>query len=101
MMESAKRSSRGSGAVIDESLTLLNTLAENKSAFVMQNPGMKSRLERMAKQDKAYLAHEFMNVGWEPLYVTDAMTSFSEALSSSVTKSFLALDWICELLSFP
>jgi SAM-dependent methyltransferase len=79
MMEAAKRNTRGSGAVIDESLTMLNTMTEQKSPFIMQNPGMKNRLERMQKQDRAYLAHEFMNVGWEPLYVTDAMNNFAEA----------------------
>ncbi len=79
MMEAAKRNTRGSGAVIDEALATLNTMTENKSAFIMQNPGMKARLERMAKQDRSYLAHEFMNVGWEPLYITNVMASFSEA----------------------
>lgn len=79
MIELAQRSSRESIAVINESQSLFNTLVEHNAAFVTQNPGIKNRLERMGAQDKAYLAHEFLNTGWEPLYVTDVMRSMSEA----------------------
>ena len=33
----------------------------------------------MGKQDKVYLAHEFINEGWEALYVTQTMANFAEA----------------------
>jgi SAM-dependent methyltransferase len=79
IMEHAQRSTRDSIKVVDEAFALLNSLVEHKSAFVMQNPGVKARLERMGKQDKVYLAHEFINEGWEALYVTQAMANFAEA----------------------
>jgi SAM-dependent methyltransferase len=79
MMEQAERSTRDSVKVIEDSFALLNALVEHKSAFVTQNPGIKARLERMGKQDKFYLAHEFLNKGWDALYVTQMMTNFAEA----------------------
>jgi len=78
IMELSQRSSRDSIAVVNDAFALLKTLADHKSAFIAQNPGVKARLERMSKQDKAYLVHEFVNAGWEPLYVTQAMKNLSE-----------------------
>jgi len=79
IMEQAQRSTRDSIKVIDDAFALLNSLVEHKSAFATQNPGIKARLDRMSKQDKGYLAHEFVNKGWEALYITQAMASFAEA----------------------
>jgi SAM-dependent methyltransferase len=79
IMEQARRSTRDSIKVVEEAFALLNTLVQHKSGFVMQNPGVKARLERMGKQDKVYLAHEFINQGWEALYVTQTMANFTEA----------------------
>jgi SAM-dependent methyltransferase len=79
IMELARRSTRDSVKVVEEALTLLNALVQHKSAFATQNPGVKTRLERMAGQDKGYLAHEFVNQGWEALYVTQVMANFAEA----------------------
>lgn len=79
VLEAAGRSRRGSIAVVTEAFDLLKKLADGDAAFVRQNPGVKARLQRMAKQDRVYLAHEFVNVGWQPLYVTQAMASFAES----------------------
>jgi SAM-dependent methyltransferase len=79
MMEQAQRSTRDSVKVVEDAFALLNALVEHKSAFALQNPGIKARLERMGKQDKFYLAHEFLNKGWEALYITQVMANFAEA----------------------
>lgn len=79
MMEVSRRSSRDSLSIITEAQRQLKSLVEHSSAFVTQNPGVKSRLERMESQDRAYLAHEFLNSGWEPLFITDVMRDFSES----------------------
>jgi SAM-dependent methyltransferase len=77
--EVAHRSSRNSVAIIGEAQELLRSLVEHSSAFIVQNPGVRARLESIEKQDRAYLAHEFMNSGWEPIYVTEAIKTFAEA----------------------
>lgn len=79
LMEVGDRSTRQSVAVIDEGMELLKKLVEHSSAFVAQNPAIKTRIEKMGKQDKVYLAHEFLNTGWSPIYVTDAMKDFASA----------------------
>ncbi|MGI8526482.1 MAG: class I SAM-dependent methyltransferase [Pseudolabrys sp.] len=79
LMEVANRSSRDSMAAIKEGLELLGTLSEKNSAFVGQSPGIKARIERMRKQDPAYLVHEFLNAGWQALFVTEVIANFSEA----------------------
>jgi hypothetical protein len=78
-MQTARRSSRDSVGVMDQTIKTLAALVQNKSAFITQNPGLKGRIELMEKQDKTYLAHEFVNEGWQPLYVTEAIANFAEA----------------------
>lgn len=79
LMEVTRRTSRDSFAALKEGYELLKTLLEKQSGFVQQNPGIKARIENMGKQDLSYLAHEFLNAGWEPLYITDVMKNFAEA----------------------
>jgi len=79
LMEVANRSPRDSIAAVKEGLGLLNTLSEKNSAFVVQNPGIKARIDSMKKLDPAYLVHEYLNTGWQPLFVTNVMANFAEA----------------------
>jgi hypothetical protein len=78
-MEVANRSPRDSIAAVKEGCELLNTLSEKNSAFVVQNPGIKARIDAMKKLDPAYLVHEYLNTGWQPLFVTNVMANFAEA----------------------
>ena len=89
LMEVANRSSRDSISTIREGFALLNALSEKGSAFVAQTPGMKARIEKMKQQDPAYLVHEFLNSGWQPLFVTDVISNFSEAKLSYVGSASL------------
>jgi SAM-dependent methyltransferase len=90
VMEVARRSSRDSVAVIGEAQELLKSLVKHSSAFIVQNPGVKARVEGMEQQDRAYLAHEFLNSGWEPVYVTEAMKNFGEAKLTYIGSASLA-----------
>jgi SAM-dependent methyltransferase len=90
MMELGERSSRQSIAVIDESLDLLKKLVEHSSAFIAQNPTMKTRIEKMGKQDRSYLAHEFFNEGWMPTYITDVIKEFGSAKATYVGSASIA-----------
>jgi hypothetical protein len=90
LQEVANRSSGDSLALFSKGYEVLQTLAEKDSAFVAQNPTLKDRVTRMQKQDKRYLAHEFLNVGWQPLYITDAMAMLSEAKLAYVGSANIA-----------
>jgi hypothetical protein len=90
IMEVARRSSRDSLAVIGEAQELLKSLIRHSSAFIVQNPGVRPRIEGMEKQDRAYLAHEFLNSGWEPVYVTEVIKNFGEAKLTYIGSASLA-----------
>lgn len=84
------RSTRQSIAVIDEGMELLKKLVQHSSAFIAHNPTLKTRIEKMGSQDKAYLAHEFLNGGWQPIYVTDAMADFAHAKTTYAGSASIA-----------
>jgi SAM-dependent methyltransferase len=90
LKEVGDRSSRQSIAVIDEGMELMKKLVEHSSAFIAHNPTIKTRVEKMGKQDKAYLAHEFLNAGWQPIYVTDAMEDFAAAKTNYIGSASIA-----------
>jgi len=96
LLEVANRSSGDSLTLFSKGYEILQSLAENSSAFVVQNPTLKSRIERMKNQNQRYLAHEFLHAGWQPLYVTDVMEKLAEAKlayigSASVAENRLEL----------
>jgi SAM-dependent methyltransferase len=90
LQEIANRSSGDSLTLFGKGYEVLQTLAEKSSAFVVQNPALKNRIDRMKKQNKRYLAHEFLNVGWQPLYVTDVIAMLAEAKLAYVGSATIA-----------
>lgn len=90
LKEVGDRSTKQSVAVIDEGMDLLKKLVEHSSAFIAHNPTIKSRIEKMGKQDKVYLAHEFLNAGWQPIYITDTMEDFAAAKATYVGSASIA-----------
>ncbi|MBR0704808.1 methyltransferase regulatory domain-containing protein [Bradyrhizobium diazoefficiens] len=79
MIETEKRSSRSSIDIVNESLDLIKMLVDSSCAFVTQNPGLAPRIEKLMRHDRNYLAHEFLNSGWEPLYVTETIADLAAA----------------------
>ena len=65
-------------------IDVLKPLSEPKSGYVAANPLARRRLESLATQPPEYLAHEYMNQHWRPLYVTEAMAQLAEAKLSYV-----------------
>lgn len=79
VMEMAARSAGDSVARFGHARTLLDTLSQHGSGFTAQNPAVNDRIARMGEQDAHYLAHEYLNEGWEPRYVADVMAEMAEA----------------------
>lgn len=79
LKEFANRSSGDSLERLSRGRDLLKRLSEKSCAYIMQNPGVKNRIEAMGSQDVHYLVHEFLNAHWAPLYVTDAFRDFADA----------------------
>ncbi len=73
---------RGSGNSMQRATAArapLKSLAESPNGYFALNATAKRRVEQMETQDAAYLAHEFLNDTWQPLYVDQVIQSLSEA----------------------
>ncbi len=58
---------------------VLKVLAGSAAGFFAQTPAARRRIEMMDGQNPVYVAHEFLNGNWQPLYVTQAMAALGEA----------------------
>lgn len=57
----------------------LDRLKDAGARYFAANPAVAARLTKARALDKAYLAHEYLNANWNPLYVTDVMTELAAA----------------------
>lgn len=64
-------------------------LGKNAVAF-QASPGAKAQIERAPTQQANYLAHEYLNEAWYPLYVTDVMRELAAAKLEYVASATLA-----------
>ncbi|MBS7703107.1 class I SAM-dependent methyltransferase [Chelatococcus asaccharovorans] len=69
---------------IDASLDLAKRLQAVEARYFSQAPTVGGRLEGLAKQQKAYIAHEYLNAEWAPFYCTDVRRDFEGAKLSYV-----------------
>ena len=62
-------SAPGAGTLtrVDEAMTFAEKLIEVNPRFCQANPQIKGRIEKMRKDNKNYLAHEYFNRDWEPM----------------------------------
>ncbi|GIL38865.1 class I SAM-dependent methyltransferase [Roseiterribacter gracilis] len=84
MVELARRVPGRTQTKIEHALGMLRQLNENNAKLFAANPDLGLRLKTAETQDRAYLAHEFFNDTWEPLYVTDVMRDLADAKLSFV-----------------
>lgn len=77
--EFADRATGDSLDRIEKGRAVLKELADKSSGYIAHNPKVKELIQAFDQQDPHYLAHEFLNEGWQPLYVTDVLDSLSEA----------------------
>jgi hypothetical protein len=64
---------------IDSSITFGTRLAEAGARYFAANPAAKPRLEAIAGQNRHYLAHEYFNRDWAPMYFSDAHDWLADA----------------------
>lgn len=80
MNEHATRA--GNGGTVDRIETALGFTARLLDTHPMAArgaPGMTGRFERLQKADRRYLAHEYFNRDWQPLYFADVAALFASA----------------------
>ena len=57
----------GTLARVDDAMAFAEKLIEVDPRFCQANPQIKGRIEKMRKDNKNYLAHEYFNRDWEPM----------------------------------
>lgn len=72
---------RGGGTIgrVESALDFMGRLDATGAGYFANNPGAKTRLERLRGQNKNYLAHEYMNAGWTPFYHSEVADEFAAA----------------------
>ncbi len=63
---SVKRTQR-----IDEAFGFLDQLMATKPVYMLAYPALSERYEKLKGQDRHYLAHEYMNHDWRPMYFSE------------------------------
>jgi SAM-dependent methyltransferase len=63
--------SEGSVARVDAALRFLDNFLETNPRYLQANPKVKAVADGLKAKDRAYLAHEYFNRDWHPMYVAD------------------------------
>jgi hypothetical protein len=92
---SAVMSASGLGIVprVDAALAFTKQLLETKPAYARTVPGVEDRLKKLASNDRHYLAHEYFNRHWVPMYFAE-MTQWLEPAKVSYGCSAIYTDLV-------
>jgi hypothetical protein len=61
---------RGIVPCVDDAISFANRLIDVDPLFSRANPVVKGRLKKLGDQNRRYLAHEYFNQEWEPMYLS-------------------------------
>jgi SAM-dependent methyltransferase len=64
---------------LDPAIAFIGKLIEAEGKYFTVNPGLKPRYEALTKNNKNYLAHEYLNDAWTLLYHSDVDAELSAA----------------------
>lgn len=89
MVEVAARKSGRSDIRAVAALDELDRLREGGARYFKTNPSAEAQLKRARTLDKSYVAHEYLNESWHPLYVTDTIVEMASAKLSYIGSATL------------
>lgn len=97
MLEHSRQQTARSDVKIANAVAFLQELDEKKALFFEHTPMARQRLQRMDTQNKTYLAHEFLNANWNPLYHIDVAREMDTARLEYVGSATLTenIDGFC------
>lgn len=70
---------------VDAAIQFSKALLQANPIYARAVPGLNDRLEKISKQDRHYLAHEYFNREWNCMYFTDVVDALAPA----------KLDFVC------
>lgn len=79
MREHAQRNPNRSDVQVMEAMEFLKTLKESGALFFKANTAVEPRMEKLKDHNRHYLAHEYLNGFWHPLYFTDVARELEPA----------------------
>ncbi len=88
----------GSVAAITDGKKRLKALLDAKSGMTTALPKMSKRLEAMESQDPAYLVHEYLHDGWQPIWFDQMVDAMAVAKLNYVGTAALGDDVIYKIL---
>lgn len=75
---------------IDAALAAVDKLMAVNPAWLALNPEMARRFEQLKSHSRSYLAHEYFNRDWQPMYFSDMAAALSQAkLSHAGSAAYL------------
>jgi hypothetical protein len=77
--ETAGSYAQGMVGRIDSSLAFGGKLHDASARYFAANPSAKARLDAIAGQNRNYVAHEYFNRDWAPMYFSDMHAALAEA----------------------
>jgi SAM-dependent methyltransferase len=82
---------------IDRAIQFAEKLLETEAAYFNINPGAKADLERIKGEGRNYLAHEYFNRDWHPMYFKDVMQELTPAKLNYLGSADLIhhIDYLC------
>lgn len=89
MMQVKRRNPGRSERQLALALDLIGKLRQGNAAYFAANPAAAQHLDAMAKYDRVYLAHEYLDEHWELLQSSDAAARLGEAKLSYVCSATL------------
>lgn len=78
---------------IDGALDFAEKLLATNPVYAQVNPSVPDRLQKLKTQDKPYLAHEYFNRDWQPMYFSD-MAEWLEPAKLTFAASAHLLDHV-------
>ncbi len=89
MVEVKRQNPGHSSRQIDLALNLVTKLKEGKAAFFLGNPAAAQHVEAMAKMDRVYMAHEYLDEHWQLFQFSEMVDRLGAAKLSFVASAAL------------
>jgi SAM-dependent methyltransferase len=90
MREHANRLPDRSDIQVNNALAFAQKLKDGGAGYFAQNPGLAPRMEKMPTHNRNYLAHEYLNGHWHPLFHLDVAKELEPARLSFIGSATLA-----------
>lgn len=74
---------------IDEAFAFMDQLMATQPVYMRVNPGLEERYQRLKGMNRQYLAHEYMNRDWRPMYFSELAEQLEAAKLTYATAALL------------